>query len=595
MDDLFRCAPIRRFPLGKSLDLVYSVLKRSAHIVSPTDAKAAALFGRFRKASEHLAQLQQVMPAAEFASLDLAALAERGLLVSGSELLSRVSTSRAEVPGQLAWFAVPTCDRPVEFDRAINSYVANFARFGRNPKILIADDSRLDEHTRVERATQLRRRVGRFGLSCWYAGRKEKYRLIELLTEDGEIPRCVAEFAICPNEDLPTMGANRNAIQLCTAGEMVLTADDDTICQPCCAPGRDEPGRLRLCSEVDATEFWFFPDHHEAVAAARAAELDIMAAHENLLGRPLWAVVRGLGSDSILDLETMCNHLLSSLWTGQGKVAVTSNGCVGDSGMYSAWGVRYHDGCGTRDRLSVSEIDYRMAIRSRQVIRQAPSTTICHGSPFSAMFVGLDNRQLLPPFLPVCRNEDGVFAFVLNRCNQESYFGYLPWALVHAPAGCREYCDGVATRISEILIACGSTWNAPNTTCAEKRLGSLGSHLVDISSMPPDEFREMIEFASWRRASARIAKAESLLNASAYCPSYWEEDVVKEIEAILATVVKPAFALPSDLFGAERLEELLARTQKIVRQYGDLLCWWPAMMEKAKELSANDQIPIERI
>lgn len=594
MEDLYRCTPIVRFPLGGSFELVYFPLGRSAQILSPPEVKTASLCSQFRKLSEHVARLQQAMQTVEATPPDLAALAQRGLLLSSSELLDRFSDFEAVAPGQLGWFAIPTSSRPAELERAIPSYASNFARFGRKPKILIADDSPPDEQASTAKAAQLGLQVADSSLTCWYMGPNEKRRLIDLLTEDGEIPRDVVEFGLCPGGDMPKMGANRNTIQMCTAGEMLLTADDDTICQPCFAPGAGDLGGLRLGSEIDPTEFWFFPDHGAALAAARFAELDIAAEHEKVLGRQVWTVLRDSGPSSSFDLNTLCTHLLCSLWSGQGQIAVTASGCVGDSGMHSTRGLRYHEGRGTRERLVASESDYRLALRSRVVIRQAPNATICHGTPFSTMFVGLDNRQLLPPFLPIGRNEDGVFACALNRCIPDGYFGYLPWSLVHAPTGSREYNTAVETRISEVVIACITTWNSSSTAGAEKRLQSLGRHLVELASAPPEAFREAIFFSSWGQASFRVAKAESQLNAFAYSPSYWAEDVVKEIESILAAITRPDFALPSDLRGSET-HELLARTQNIVRRYGELLYWWPAMIERATELAANDQLPIRRI
>jgi hypothetical protein len=584
-----------RFPLGGSTEVVYLPLRRSAHVLNPAEANTASFCSHFGEASEHLARYQQAVPASAAASPDLAELAERGLLLSSGELLNRVEAFPVEAPRQLDWFAIPTRNRPAALERAVCSYASNFARFGRKPKILIADDSSLDDQAGTARAAKAGLQSAGSDLTCWYAGHNEKRRLVDLLTEGGGIPRSVVEFGLCPDGDLPKMGANRNAIQMYTAGQMVLAADDDTICQPCFAPGGSDMDCLRLGSEIDPTEFWFFPDHEAAVAAARFSDFDIADRHEQLLGRPVCSVLCDAAPGSGLDLGPVCNHLLSSLWSGQARIAVTASGSVGDSGMHSTRGLRYHEGRGTRQRLTASESDYRMAMRSRPVIRQVPCTTICHGSPFCTMFAGFDNRQLLPPFLPVCRNEDGVFACVLSGCLPGGYFGYLPWSLVHAPAGCREYDGGIDTRISELVNVCISRWNPPSTAYAEKRLQSLGRCLVELASAPPDEFRETVLFASWDMASFRVAKAEALLNAFAYSPSYWAEDVVNEIQNIAAAVTKPDFALPSDLPGGDGREDPLARAQNIVRQYGELLCWWPAMVERATELSANDHLPASRI
>jgi hypothetical protein len=118
----------------------------------------------------------------------------------------------------------------------------------------------------------------------------------------------------------------------------------------------------------------------------------------------------------------------------------------------------------TRRRLLKSEEDYRLALRSREVLRQVRSAAVCHGSPFMSMFFGMDNRTLLPPYFPLGRNEDGTFGYLVGRCLEGSYSGYLPWSLVHDPPTWRSYFGNPAetVRISDLAIACISTWTWPN-------------------------------------------------------------------------------------------------------------------------------------
>jgi hypothetical protein len=594
MEDLFRTAPMARIAMGRSLELVYLPLQESACLLDQRDVRAALLCSPFRSFSGHQARLQEALPPADGPCVDIAALARQGLLLSRADLFDRINAFPPVDSPSLAWFAIPTANRPAELVRALRSYVLNFVRSRRSLRILVADDSPIDDPTYAGRLNELRVQVADTDLDCWYLGRTAKRQLVDLLAEGTGIPRGIAEFAICPADDMaPTMGANRNAIQLCCAGDMLLTADDDTVCRPCFAPGDADLSRVRLGSESDPTEFWFFPSVDEALATARFADVDIVSGHQRILGRPVWAVVRDCASDSDRDIETLCNHLLVSLWRGRGSVVVTMNGCAGDSGMHSGRGLRYHEAPGTRERLVASEQDYRMALSSRHVIRQAPATTICHGTRFSTMFIGLDNRELLPPFLPVCRNEDGVFAVALRQCVPDSFFGYLPWSLVHAPTGSREYDLRFVTRMSEIVIACMLTWIPTGTSSREQRIQSLGRFLAEIARLPPAEFREWLRFALWHLASRKIARAEALLKGSV--PSYWAADVENEIDAIAESLTKADFGLPADLAPGGSQDELLDRSQNVVGRYGDLLYWWPAMIARSKELRSRDELPIHRI
>src|SRR5205085_4084755 len=52
-------------------------------------------------------------------------------------------------------------------------------------------------------------------------------------------------------------------------------------------------------------------------------------------------------------------------------------------------------------------------------------------------FFGLDNRQLVPPFLPSGRGQDHILGVTLRSCFNRSYFAYLPYALLHLPVETR--------------------------------------------------------------------------------------------------------------------------------------------------------------
>ena len=65
-------------------------------------------------------------------------------------------------------------------------------------------------------------------------------------------------------------------------------------------------------------------------------------------------------------------------------------------------------------------------------MRVVTRPTITDSGYCMALNLGLDNRHLLPPFLPVQRNQDGVFAAVLTLCGS-GCTGFLPWMVLRAP------------------------------------------------------------------------------------------------------------------------------------------------------------------
>jgi hypothetical protein len=452
---------------------------------------------------------------------------------------------------------------------------------------LVFDDSTSQDQMRLCQETCAQMSAAA-DYSCQYIGASQKHRLSDHLVGGGEIPRSVVEFALFPDGDLIKTGANRNAIQLWTAGRKILSVDDDTICKTLlapCAAISNTSDRLSLGGEGNPAEFWFFADHQAAVEAAQCTELDIIKRHEEFLGRSLSDMLPVANVKAhTMDAQGACAHMRRSISSGTGRVVVTSNGCAGHSGMSSGAGLRRHRGRGTRQRLTASESIYRMAVQSRQVIAQSLTATICHGPPFSTMFTGLDNRFMLPPFLPVCRNQDGVFAYCVQRCFPDSYFAYLPWALVHQPPGDvkRGASSAAELRLSDVVISLASGWSMPDGDLpGERLLQSLGVYLTQTALLRPHDFREVLRLAASTRASHVIAHLEYLLDEFKYAPSYWASDMQTDITALQQAAAGRGFGLPSDL--AERGEaETLARTQNIVCQFGELLYWWPAMFERAQ-------------
>jgi hypothetical protein len=178
------------------------------------------------------------------------------------------------------------------------------------------------------------------------------------------------------------------------------------------------------------------------------------------------------------------------------------------------------------------------------------------------------------------------------------YFGYLPWAMVHAPEGARP-CHpdaGNAVRISDLLCGCILTWTCVNRRLpAADRLRSLGRHLGEIASMDAGDFREFLRVLALRQAAALTAHEENLLRHHGGRPEYWADELRKHIDARLAAAVEPGYVLPVELTGQPGGRSVLSQVQDLIREYGRLLHWWPEVVEQARTLAAREQLPATRI
>jgi hypothetical protein len=299
-------------------------------------------------------------------------------------------------------------------------------------------------------------------------------------------------------------------------------------------------------------------------------EADLLAAHEGLLGQ---AVPGPQG----------------------GPVLATAAGVAGDSGMGTAAYFLLLGGA-SRARLVRSAEAYRAALTGRRLLRAVPTATVGRPGFCMALNLGLDNRGLLPPFLPVLRNQDGVFAALLRACRPEALFGFLPWVVPHEPPGPRpSLADGLREAVTGLRT--GQAFQlligalAPRLTgTGAARLRALGASLAEVGAAPAADFAAALGGLLRAQMGALAARLEGLLAEYGGQPAYWAEDVRGLLAAVREALPRPDVT-PADLraaFGRERAPEVF---RGLVRQFGELLRVWPDLVEAARDLRAGGVRP----
>jgi hypothetical protein len=420
-----------------------------------------------------------------------------------------------------------------------------------------------------------------YRVSLAYAGPEERARFADAIVgQTGLSPEDV-RFGLLGAEGFSiTTGASRNALLLHAVGAALLQVDDDTVAS--LAPCPEATDGLALTSAYDPTEFWF-PAENEALPAP-AQERNVLAVHEHLLGKGLTEA--GEAAPELVDAGT---SFLRNLRSRSGRVRITAAGVMGDSGMGSPSYFLGSEGP-TRARLLRSERVYRHALARQQVLRSVRRLTVSDGAFCMALNLGLDNRTLLPPFTPVQRNQDGVFAALVRACFTDSYFGHLPWLLLHqAPTNRRCLPEDMLRSAAEVTSGqvlqalVGSFAPGPNRADACKSLRALGHSLEDWGSAAPDDFEELVRLIMWNQASRRAVHLESQLRQMQGQPGFWAEDVRRVLAIWQETLPDRRYVAPKDL-AAPSSEEAFRRLQQLVLRFGRLLQIWPEMVGAAHQL-----------
>ena len=222
----------------------------------------------------------------------------------------------------------------------------------------------------------------------------------------------------------------------------------------------------------------------------------MLASHERLLGRRAANVIFEAEAAGLLDLSRLDPALQSLLERRDCFVAVTTTGICGDSGAGNQKTLLLLEGP-DRERLMRSDDAYRSAVSSREVLAVASRYQLS-GLPFlMTPCVGLDNRELLPPFFPLFRNSDGLFGRTLRAFRPEALIGRLPIAVAHFPPEGRRYHPEAVTDVScnapelmELLIR--SFGKLTGSYGATQRLDAFGRYFEELGALAPPEFSQRL-------------------------------------------------------------------------------------------------------
>jgi FkbH-like protein len=600
--ELYRCLGFERGVAHAGAEVVLTGTGRWARL--PVETAELALrcpeFGALDAHACRLARLSGGDPAAIGGRLADAARA--GVLVSRSDLadrcrraLSADAASDAEAGPPITAVGIVTCDRVEALGRGLASYMDNCRAHGRAVEFVVTDDSR-SPRSRAENLETLRALKRQFGARVSYAGATEKEAFVRRLVDKGGVPEDVTRFAFGYGLPAPTIGGNTNALFLHAAGEVFFEADDDTVCRIAPHPAR-AAGGLGLCGSRDPSDYWFFADRGAAEASAPRETRDLLALHQELLGRRVADVARDVAD---LHVDGADPAVVERLERGGGVVRATFNGLLGDC----AWGAPFGfwrapmgyllmPGESHR-RLVGSEASYRETCASRELVRVVPRPTLSDDTFGMSAFMGVDNRVVLPPRVPVGRGHDVIFTSMLWTCVPGSFVGHLPWTLLHAPAETRRFWPGELFRSAsgfdsgKLLLACLHGWDGARAGGDERqRQRALGGHLREIGQMRLADFERYLLEQQVRLTRGFVAVAEAALDAREGEPAFWADDVRRYLDLLAQALTRPDYLTPLDLLDGRSPEDARELSRELVRQFGELLCWWPEMVDLARAWRAD--------
>jgi hypothetical protein len=449
----------------------------------------------------------------------------------------------------------------------------------RRTQALVIDGSQ--DRSACERTYAVTTGGAKPSLDMGYVGRHSRAALDAVL-RFCQVDQKLAAFALSPGE----IGANRNIALLLGAGRQLVMTDDDVICHTWV----DEAatlGRVQLAGHSDVRLWQFYPSRQAAFGSLHDVDSDVVAEHAKYTGRSLRQV---LGCDQpIVAADSACPHLLHGLCSDEGMVIrATFVGLAGDAARYCSHAILFMTGQ-VRERL-IAEVDtFHLATTSREISAVALEPTVSHGPWCASYCMGIDNTQLVPPFMPIGRNEDGVWGALLALMDPRAVHLHIPVGVRHDSCRPSRYETAMQSaresRLSEFLIGViDGQASAITAASCDERLRQIGDGFLRIGALPLDEFIAVAMDSRLHQFASRMQKATAgVPPGKAY--SHWREACDRYQELFRASARARDFFVPVEFrhYGSAKLG--FAAMQQFVRSFAQLLDEWPLMWRRAASLN----------
>jgi acyl carrier protein len=593
----YRGASLESISLGDDRHWIYSWDSHKALIVDSVTMNLLRESSKFKEINDLLSNFMRgVGGTAENAEVKIAELIDRGFLISETETISRLMrASQRSSTLKISTLACISCDRPIAAARALSSYIHHCRNFGRAPRFVVMDDSS-EPKTRVEYRRMLLSLKDKFQTEIYYGGADEKRQFLRRLVTRAALPADTLEFALFGfgKEKLASSGRNRNALLLETLDEGAFSLDDDTVCEITVASGHRAGLRLlsgRGTNGRDPSDVWSLHDRESSINLLSSVDVDLLDIHEQFLGREVSDCVLSADGREKIEIEQTGACLPNRLKNYGGKIRLTLNGLIGDCG----WGSPFPYlllGDNSFHRLTCSESIYHKTLTCRELLRVTVNTVITDQTKnLMSTFFGYDNRGILPPFVPIGRGADYIFALTLTKCYEDNFFAHLPYALLHSPTEKRYFWPGEVQRsaagidLSSLTAALVSSFNPGDNRGEEgENLIKLGRFLEQVGILPVPEFAEISRVAVCHHICDLIAELEEGLMQNSSAPDFWVKDVRQYLSTLNENLMRPEIAVPLDLRYGHTIDEAFALMQRLIREYGRLLIHWPSIIQACREM-----------
>ena len=510
-----------------------------------------------------------------------------GLTLSARDICARLTPDESgHSIEQRPVVAIATCEHPQALKRLLDSLV-NECDPEKIKRCVVIDDSRSLENRRKNLYITSHFN-GLSDIDIAYFGASEAEQLMNSLIRC--LPGYEQEIRFLIDrerwKDYFTAGLARNYSLLLSGGNPLLVFDDDTICKayPSLYPesGIEFSDRPRQAH--------FFSEDKEVPNSDPLGIADPVQQHMQCLGLSLPQALKvlGTGAPPQDSLRHAGSEFAASL-DRHTQILITECGTFGDPGTESNnWLSRIP--AESRERLISAESQYQLALNDRNCWLGVSRPTLKPRGLISQV-TGLDNRELLPPYIPIERGEDGVFGSTVRFIFPNSVCLNYPWAIPHRPIPKRQWAQpGETYSTSHLPIhwLITKTMNKQDVYVENDplvRLEFLAGRLTKIADSPQTTILEQFTEDWVNHQRSYISELRPMIDEHADVPDFWASHLHRSIQRTQSSIRDGVdFSRLTPSAGQAGGEENIEFWQKICGEFGQAMLAWPEIRREARAL-----------
>ncbi len=554
---------------------------------------------QFKTLEEHAAAIIELNPEMQGQQADIRKVLQRmlksGIMLSAKSACDKfklkVENNTEEGTANEPVVAILTWERPEALGRLLESIASN-CNAEKFHRLYVIDNSRTAEN--ISRNQALTEQfVARIPAPLKYFGQTEQQsfldELVNKLPEHENAIHFLADHARW--KDHWTAGLSRNLALLLSCGHRLVMLDDDAVCDVY-EPPQPKPG---ITFSDDPREAEFFGDEREWTYLHQPINPDPINRQMQCLGLTFSGALAVLGQNHLKPAGfTNATALQLSELHPDSPVLVTECGSLGCPGTgNNSWLPDMAPASLSRMLSSVEKTSQALSSRKVWSGRNQP-----HFAPRSNMsqITGVDNRRMLPPYLPIMRGQDRLFGYMLDFIFPTSVALDYPWAVPHLPLPERRWrdrdlnftpADSFPMFFIEKIIGYKSYCLS---ALPGERLSYLSTWFNDLATSSPDTLVAMYRNSRLRGDSERLEHLTTLLATSESAPVNWQNYLrngVSQLEKDLEQASHEDFKVKG-LPAAMDTDELISFWKKVWADFAATLRAWPEIRDAASSIASAD-------